>query len=290
LVRGTGIASIAFGVLLAGCSAELEQYNADADTGSTHALIQIQRSVSVDGTSAPRAEALAGFVRVPADTESSSVYELLGFETALPDVGQCRVHQGEREATPSPVDGRVELLEAGDVLVGTGGAETTLAPHAFPTVSNLVSGVVYTTRDRSSAVLPAASSYSIRTTGGLNVPGLDVSRHAPQELSAVTVGGVALSDVTQISLKDPVDLTWAVGSPGDRVVAEMATADGSIVAACTFRDDAGAGTVPGGTLPETGPGRLSLHRVRNAAFSAPGLDTGEIGFDFELVEGVNFVQ
>jgi hypothetical protein len=150
--------------------------------------------------------------------------------------------------------------------------------------------VVYTTRDRSSAVLPAASSYSIRTTGGLNVPGLDVSRHAPQELSAVTVGGVALSDVTQISLKDPVDLTWAVGSPGDRVVAEMATADGSIVAACTFRDDAGAGTVPGGTLPETGPGRLSLHRVRNAAFSAPGLDTGEIGFDFELVEGVNFVQ
>jgi hypothetical protein len=287
-LRATGLA---FGVLLAGCSAQLEQYDSDADTGSTHALIQIQRSVSIDGASAPRAEALAGFVRVPADMDSRPVYDLLGLETGLPQVGQCRVRQGQPEATPSLLSvGRVELLEAGDVSVGVAGSETTLAPHAFPTVTDLVSGVVYTTRDRSSAVLPAASSYSLRTSGGVNVPALSVTRDAPAELSAVTVGGVALSEVREVSLAAPVDLTWAVGTAGDRVVAELATADGAIVATCSFRDETGAGTVPADTLSEAGAGRLSLHRLRDAAFGAPGLDTGEIGFDFELAASVDFVQ
>jgi hypothetical protein len=110
--------------------------------------VTVQRSVSVDGQSA-RADVLAGFVRVPADVESRPLYELLGLRSTMPPVGQCRVKSSGPDVTPSLSGvGRVELLEAGDVWIGAQGAEATLAPHAFPTVTDQISGVLYASRDR----------------------------------------------------------------------------------------------------------------------------------------------
>jgi len=272
-----------------GCSAELEQYSSDADVGSTHALITIQRSASADGATT-RADALAGFVRVPADVESKPLYDLLGLKPVVPPLGQCRARSAIPEATPplTPM-GSVELLPVGEVLLAVSGAESALAPHAFPTVTDSISGVVYTSRDRTPEALPALARYEIRTAGA-DSPAIHAASDAPAELESVTVGGQPLAEVSEISSRDPIDITWAVGTPGDLVVVVLASSDGVNQLSCTFRDDSGAGTIVAGAFTATGPGRLSLHRLRTQTFVAPGVDVGEIGFDFQLGTNVSFGQ
>jgi hypothetical protein len=182
--------------------------------------------------------------------------------------------------------GRVELLEAGDVWVGTVGSEATLAPHAFPTVTDQIAGVLYASRDRSSSAFPAASSYSVRTAGGPSMPSISITRDAPAELDTVTLGGVALAEVKELGTSAPIDVTWGVGTSGDVVVAELSTPDG--VLACAFRDEVGAGTIPAGKFDKAGSGRFSLHRIRTATFRAPGVDFGELAFQFELGTSITF--
>lgn len=271
-----------------GCSAELDHYNTDADTGvSAHALVTVQRSLTADQSSAARAEVLAGFVHVPADVEARPLYQLLGLRSSVPAVGQCRIRRAGPEATPALAGlDRVELLEAGDVWVGPAGNEISLAPHAFPTVTAQISGVVYASRDRSSSALPALGSYSIRTQGSADLPALQVNRDAPPELDSVTVGGVALAEVKEVQVASDLDLTWGVGSAGDLIVAELSTSEAALT--CAFRDDVGAGTIPGGKLDLAGPGRLALQRVRSTSFRTPSVDYGELVFQFELGENVTF--
>ncbi|MBK7581530.1 MAG: hypothetical protein IPI67_15135 [Myxococcales bacterium] len=275
------------GAAALGCSAELEHYSTDADTNeSAHALVTIQRSLTADGTP-PRAEVLAGFVRVPADVETRPLYQLLGLRTVTPPIGQCRAKSAGLESTP-PLSGigRVELLEAGDVWVGAAGSESTLAPHAFPTVTDQIAGVLYASRDRSASALPSASSYVVRTAGGPNAPAINLTTEAPLDLDTVTLGGVALGDLKEVDLRTPIDVTWGVGSAGDVVVVELSTTDG--VLACAFRDDVGAGTIPASAFDRAGAGRVSLQRVRTATFRAPGVDFGELAFQFELSTSVAF--
>lgn len=275
------------GGLALGCSADLEQFSTDADTGSTHALITIERSATVDGATA-RAEALAGFVRVPADVESKPLYHLLGLRDAVGTIGQCRARAEGPESTPALSGiGRVELLPVGEIVVGVAGNETTLAPHAFPTVTDAVSGVVYTSRDRSADLLPARARYVVRTSGPEGAA-LTVTHDAPADLEAVHVGGVALGELAELSTRDGVELTWAAGASGDLVVVSLSSADESSEISCTFRDDLGAGTVPAGSFVANGPGRLSLRRLRTSSFTASGVDVGQLGFDFELVAPLTF--
>jgi hypothetical protein len=271
-----------------GCSAELEQFTADAESGSTHALISVERSGVAEQPEAARAGALAGFVRIPADVDSKALVELVGLSRPLPAVGQCRSATEEPPAASPSSVGHVEFLEAGDVSIYAAEEPATLAPHAFPTVTELISGVVYTTRDRSAVPLPAATRYGIRVTGGAAVPPFAIEREAPPELDSVTVGGVPLAEVSEIRLSEPVDLTWSVGAAGDLVIVELASADGTKSALCTFRDDAGAGSVAGRTLSVAGAGRLSLRRLRVIELSQSGLDAGELRFDFELAQSVTF--
>jgi len=275
------------GLSALGCSAELETYSTDADTGSTHALITVQRSRSANGLS-ERADALAGFLQVPADVESKPLYHLLGLKNPVPAVGQCRARSAQPEATP-PLSrmGRVELLVVNEVTIGVGGSETVLAPHAFPTVTDSISGVVYTSRDRSPEAWPPSARYAIHAVS-TDAPPIDVVSDAPSELEAVTVGGTPIADVGDVSLHQPLDVTWAVGAPGDVVVISLIASDGTTELSCSFRDDTGAGTVPTSDFAGVGAGRLLLRRLHTQSFSAPGVDVGEVGFDFELDANVSF--
>jgi hypothetical protein len=233
---------------------------------------------------------VAGFVQMPADLDAKSLFELVGLSRSLPAAGQCRP-RGEPRSTPSLSSiGHVEFLEAGEVSVSTSAARSSLAPHAFPTVTELISGVVYTTRDRSSAPLPAGTRYSINASGSAGVEALSVEREAPAELAAVTVGGLGLADLNELSVGSDMDFTWNPGESSDLVLIELSNGDGSSASVCVFRDDVGAGTVPGGTFATPGPGRVSLRRVRQIEFSSPGLDVGELRFDFELASGVTFTE
>ncbi len=269
-----------------GCSAQTADYTTDADTGSTHALISIERSTAVDTDNATRAGALAGFLHTPADVDAQAALGVVGLAQKLPKPGQCAtLPEGARLSSM----GHVELLEAGDISVDVGGTATTLAPRAFPTVTDQVSGVMYTTRDCSEP-LPAGAHYTIRTSGGLSVAPLTLDADAPAQLDGVTVGGLPLSDVGALSTSQPVDVTWNVGQPGDLVYVELSRIDGSSSTLCSFRDDVGSGTIPAGMVTPSHSGRLSLHRVRERTFAAGDIQDVELRFDFELAANVSFIE
>jgi hypothetical protein len=187
--------------------------------------------------------------------------------------------------------GPVEFLEAGDVAISAGGSITALAAHAFPTVGDFASGVVYATRDQSAEPLPADAHYVIATQGSSVVSPMEVHAEAPRELEQVTVNGVPLADLREISSGEPFDLTWSVGEAGDVVLVEVAFQDGAPSLLCAFRDDNGAGTVTTETVAPLGPASLAVHRTRIRSFErAVGFDTAELRFDFQRTTTVEFVE
>jgi hypothetical protein len=280
-----------FGVLalvgVMGCTDHVP-YTTDADTGSTHAFISVERSQTGE---VERAGALAGFAQMPATVDSTAVLSLVGWALELPPLGQCAARSRERDPnTPlSPID-HVEFLEAGEVTLQTAGTGTTLAPHAFPTVTDLISGVVYTSRDRSSGALPAGTRYVVRTTGGHGLGPMSVTSEAPQSLGDVTVGGSSLGSFDALSASRRLEITWKPGSAGDLLVVEAAGVGTTTGAWCVFRDEDGIGAVPAGTISARGSGKLSVHRIRSQPFEAPGVNRGELRFDFEVTRSLTFTE
>lgn len=271
-----------------GCSVTSADYSADADTGSTHGLITVERSQTENSSEPPRATAFAGFFWTPPAVDANAVMQLAGFGLDLPAVGQCADANRARDASmPLSPLGRVEFLDAGDVVLRTASTNAALATRAFPAVTDLIAGVVYTTRDRTAEPLPAATGYSLSTSGGALRP-FSVNASAPPLLSGVIVNATALGALSTVATRAPLGLSWNRGLAGDLVYVELATHDGSATTRCTFRDDAGAGSVPSGAFPAVGAGQLSLHRVHSETFTSGGVDAGEVRFDFEQNANVEF--
>ncbi len=271
-----------------GCSYGTADYSADADTGSTHGLITVERSQTENSPDAPRATAFAGFVRTPPEVDANAVMQLAGFGLDLPTLGQCAEPNQKRDGTmPLSTLGRVEFLDAGEVTLRTASTSAALATRAFPAVTDLIAGVVYTTRDRAAEPLPVATSYALSTSGGVLKP-FNVNAIAPGLLAGITVDSTALGELTTVATKAPIFLSWTPGAANDVVYAELATKNGSSALRCTFRDDAGAGVVPASAFGGAGSGELSLHRVHSEAFASGGVDAGEVRFDFEQSANVEF--
>jgi hypothetical protein len=120
---------------------------------------------------------------------------------------------------------------------------------------------------------------------------MQVHAEAPRELEQVTVNGVPLADLREISSSEPFDLTWSVGEPGDVVYVEVAFQDGAPSLLCAFRDENGAGTIAAETAAVLGPANLAVHRSRIRSFvRAVGFDTAELRFDFQRTTTVDFVE
>jgi hypothetical protein len=275
----------------AACSVAPVDYSAEADAGSsTHALITIERSAVLNTTEAPRAAAFAGFVRTPPDVDANAMLRLAGFGLDLPAVGQCAEPNHER-GTRMPLNpaGRVDFLDAGDVTLRTNTTNALLATRALPAVTDLIAGVVYTTRDRAAEPLPAATTYTLAASGGL-LRAFNVNANAPAQLSSVSVGGIALPELASVAVHSPIALSWIPGSSRDFVYVEFTTQDGSATTRCTFRDDSGAGNVPASAFVGTGLGELSLHRVHSEPFASGSVDAGEVRFDFEQSANVEFTN
>ena len=268
------------------CSVEVDE-TTDAETGSTHGLVSIQRSAVIGSEEAPTADAIAHFAQIPSSGDASELLSVVGLAPRLPDIGQC--NQGQ--SLPGDPSGELTLLDVGEITIATDAASTRLAPMAFPPVRDMVSGVVYTTRDRASLPFPAGSVYQIKALGSDQLPAFDLRADAPDLLADVTVGGVALEEIESVSLGEPIDLTWSVGALGDIVYVELLSdQDGDVSVVCAFQDDAGAGSLDATLLSTSGEGWLSLHRVRSHEVGTEGLDIAELRFDFELAAAVRFAE
>lgn len=277
--------SVAASSLLAlACSGSTSSYTSDADRGTTHAIITVERREAVGASSVSQAKAFASFVRTPPDVDAAAVTRVTGLDLDLPEVGDCVIGGSNRDSVALSPLRRVELLAAGDVALETPSGRVELAPHAFPAVTDVVSGVVYTTRDRTAA-LPAGEPYALSAGGGPFLSPLAVSAEAPPSLTAVALDAAPL-DSTSAFLPRESQLSWRAGSARDLVYVKLAGSDAAQGAStCVFRDDAGRGLIPAAMIPRSGPIQLSLHRLRSVALgSTPGdgIDVGELRFDFEL--------
>ena len=282
---------LALGVISAACSVAPVDYSAEADAGSTtHALITVERTSVENSLEAPRAAAFAGFVRTPPEVDANAMLRLAGFGLDLPAVGQCAEPNHDRIGSmPLSPFGRVEFLDAGDVTLRTSASSALLATRALPAVTDLIAGVVYTTRDRAAEPLPAATTYTLSSTGGL-LRAFNVNASAPAQLSSVIVGATPLAELSTVSVRDGLSLTWSPGQGRDLVYIELTTQDGSATTRCTFRDGAGVGNVPAAAFVGTGVGELSLHRVHSEPFASGSVDAGEVRFDFEQSANVEFIN
>lgn len=169
-----------------------------------------------------------------------------------------------------------------------------LAPRAFPGVSSLASGVVYTSRDRLTR-LPDAAMYQVDVAGGREVGPLTLTGEAPAYLRNVTLSGLPIAQVHELDREAPIDVTWDVGAAEDIVFVEVIDRfDGNVALRCSFADAAGSGTVPWAEeivatdMPTEA--RVSVHRYRRVVTepTEPMQSRGELRFDFELSQDVRF--
>ncbi len=294
----TALQLATFAALAWGCSVAPESYEADAHKGSTHAVVAISRQDAL--RTAPRGDALAGFVHLPASADRDRALELAGLGIELPEPGQCWQRPPERTSEGLAGVPHIEFLDAGRVRLIAGGAPHELAPHAFPTIADFISGVVYASRNRNGEGLPAAQLYRIETSNDGTVAELSASHDAPPMPTDVTLGGAPFESVEELAGGQPLDVTWSGSNePTDRLYVELSAGSKSQV--CTFEDASGAGTVPTDGFAAGGDAQLALHRVRVArtvphsparddknGAAASVVDQLEVRFDFSVSRGIRF--
>jgi hypothetical protein len=273
------------------------------EPAGAYAHVDVRVTERVDGSNS---EVLAHFVYSSEQVYADSIASLNRPDQVLPTPGRCLLMDPlERPTNQEPS----ALLEAGAVTLRAApldseipSVEVSLAPRAFPGVSTLSPGVVYTSRDRQ-PLLPTGAAYEIDVQGGVEVPAMKLKGVAPAQLASVTVAGTPVGQVTSLVWGQPVDITWDVaqtnaGNAGDDLVyVDVTSKDaGQGLLRCAYLDSAGSGTLPwtdalARGLANDARATLNLHRHRRVAStsSETGSTQGELRFDFELTRDVTFV-
>ena len=258
----------------------------------------VERRVGGDG--ATQTNVSAKFMRLSTPVNPDLAERLVGSKLDFPGpqetpsaAGTCRVSPGGSLAEAAQRGaGTIELIDVGDVTLHAGPAVMPLAPRAFPDVGNLVSGMFYTSLD-TARDLPADAMYTLESSGSGFVDRFTVNAEAPPALEDVRVGDAALADGVWLDEGTPAALRWSAARPEktrgarDVVLVDVSAASGTSIR-CAFRDD-GHAVLPGwvlreatlGALPATAT--LTVHRVRERSFVAPGINAGEVRFDLSVI-------
>jgi hypothetical protein len=140
----------------------------------------------------------------------------------------------------------------------------------------------YTSLDAATE-LPAGATYTLEGTGSVLVDRFSVDAEAPPPLDDVRVSGAPLVDGVSVEPGAPVVIQWrpTEGARSRDVVLVDVSAENGAAVRCTFAD-AGRGILPASALPAS-PVALTVHRVRERTFVAPGIDAGEIRFDLSVM-------
>lgn len=268
----------------ASCSSSDNDTHPNASMPSvTHAVVELQRSKLTNASLDDQANVLMSVLRLPATLDSRNVVRMVGLAPSSPDPGQCERVNYALSATEAAVPVQhVEMLDVGDVVLIAGQHNNPLVRQAFPTVTDFIAGVVYTTRDLSSDPMPPSASYSIVARGASNIPPFRIDAAAPRELSNVTLEGLNLAQVTRLVRGIGVDLTWSPGQAGDKLLVEIISPERPNDVTCAFSDAAGRGHLPADALVSHGTVRFEVHRLRTTPFTIKGLDRAQVAFDYSL--------
>jgi len=253
----------------AGTVSNSDAGGAEAST-TTGAVVVVERTTGV--TEASRAEASARFIRVTAPSSTDDALRVIGAALDLPPPGECAsvasLADDMTTQGPAPV---VELVDVGGVSVEADGVETRLVPRQLPDVTDVVSGVVYA-RAADPSLLPAGTRYVVHVAGGHGLTGFDVTATAPGDPSEVHIVGEDPRGTLVVGTGS-VDVAWTPDASDDVVYVDVRPNGVRCVV-----DEAGHVAIPALLLDDAGT--LLVHRLHREALSAPGIDSGEIRFDF----------
>jgi hypothetical protein len=287
------IAVLIISVCAAACSSSSVDDGRTAEhiPSLTHAVVTMQRSTATNSSQPDQANVLVSVLRVPVTLDSRGVTRLLGLTPAYPDPGQCERVDYARPTTNAIVPlQHVELLDVGDVTLIAGASRSLLVRQAFPTISDFMSGVVYTTRDLSSSMVPPSSAYTVIGRGGTGLPGFVIQTNAPRELSGIAIDGLELGSVTRLTRGGGVDITWVPGDPHDKILVELTSPDRPSTVTCAFDDTTGHGYLTSDVLLSRGTLRVEIHRVRAATPTTANLDRTSVSFDYSVDHLVEVVD
>jgi hypothetical protein len=160
---------------------------------------------------------------------------------------------------------------AGDVSVEADGVATRLLPRQLPDVTDFVRGIVYA-RATDAALLPSSKRYVVHVGGAVGLDAFDVSAQAPSDPSGVRIAGETETGIVHVSER-PVEMRWTPDAMNDPVYAEIIPSG--------VRCSLGAtGTSSIASAEFVDSGTLTIHRIHRETFHSPGIDSGEIRFDF----------
>lgn len=286
ILRVLGTSAVACTAGIGACSGPAVEPAIQNEPFRTHVVATVERHATAGQTN-DELSVLLSALRMPQTLNSNRLLRLMGLLTDLPPVGSCEVVDLANRASPSlsSVE-RIELLDVGDVSVASGKRTLRLARQAFPTVTDFISGVVYTTRDKHTDLLPANEGISIAARGASKLKPFTLEIRDVPRLERVQLDGVPLAQVTRLSLDTPFELQWASGSAEDVVWLEFAANNGRKVVSCAFADAAGNARVPGALSFERGEARLTIHRLHSESVTVPGFDRADVRFDTRIAQAV----
>jgi hypothetical protein len=277
----TGIAALSAIAFALGCSGTVVSAS-DASTSTTQAMLSVERTATAGDPAGPaRAHASAYFLRLQAGADPILAARLVGAMNVLPAIGQCEaVGVLSDQAMPLATLGPVDLVDVGEVGLEASNTRATLAARAFPDVADLVSGVVYTTRDLVADPLPDHGTYTFRIAGSNTVLATTLEARAPGPAGNLWVAGVPLRSETLALRRGDLSIRWEPAAGTDQVYIELASMeDGPLDRVrCAFAND-GQAVIAASALPKAAAQSISIHLVRREGVAAPGLDGGWIRFD-----------
>jgi len=280
--------------------------SASHTAASRRGALAIERVVSVTGEPI-YARVSARFVRVSGSVDHRAAERLVG-TSARPRSADRGCAWQVASSAPRLVDatsvrraGSIELLDVGEIVLHVGSHVIPLAQRAFPDVGDIISGVLYTSRN-ASVTLPSGLTYFIETTGGATsmpanggvttaIDGFTARSEAPESPSQVRVAGRPLAADMPMRVAG-TELTWDAGSIHDLVFVELTARapserTASLSAArlrCVFVDD-GTATIPAGFELPAGPAEFRFHRLRRAVIDTQAIQTA-VEFDFAITAPV----
>lgn len=268
------------------CSGTVNDAVPSPEPSRTHAIISLEQQQSASPEAAPETVLMLGMLRVPQSVDSSRLLRLIGLNDVLPEVGHCELVDSNQQITPALATlERVELLDVGDVNVMTRGKYQRLLRQAFPTVTDFMSGVIYTTRDNPSE-FSIESNLVLRARGNANIPAFTVTTYTVPPPQRLTIDNNPFGEWTRQSILSNFELKWEKGRPEDLIWVELEVTKGRRSLSCVYADRQGYGVIPGMQLNSIGEGRFVVHRVSKQDIVINGVDRAEVRFDVRITQPI----
>jgi hypothetical protein len=215
---------------------------------------------------------LSRVLALPLDpTHDLPPLEKCGFYKLNEDLSQSFVEETDEE-------GRVELVEAGTLMIQTPSHSLTLTPKHLPGLLPFISGVLYS--EAQTLSVEQIGKVKATSTGGENIGSFSAQMSSPTLPRLIRIAGLEPGQRIPFSRRSPLSLQWQAqaNDPNDVTYIELRYRNGTqeMALRCHPQDD-GVFEIPREYLPPLSGGViLDVGRIRRTEFLAPGLEEGEL--------------